>query len=212
MDIHSREQKSRALWRREILARRDHLAAAQRQAKSLALAARLEALACFRQARTMLFYVSFRSEVDTRPLMRQALARGVTVAAPLTRTRDKELQVFAITDLDHDLVPGYQGIREPDPHRCGPLEPAALDLVIVPGSLFDLHGGRMGYGGGYYDRFLAKRAPQALRVGLCFELQLVAEVPMAAHDQYLDYVVTEAQVVETGRRLSPAAKALQGRP
>ncbi|MDR9500906.1 MAG: 5-formyltetrahydrofolate cyclo-ligase [Desulfurivibrionaceae bacterium] len=212
MESHSQQQKSRALWRREILARRDQMAAPQRQEKSLALAARLEALACFRQARTMLFYVSFRSEVETRSLMRQALARGITVAAPLTRTRDKELQVFAVTDLDHDLVPGYQGIREPDPHRCRLLEPAALDLVIVPGSLFDLHGGRMGYGGGYYDRFLARRAPQAIRVGLCFELQLVAEVPMAAHDQYLDYVVTEARVVETGRRLSLPAQPLPGRP
>ena len=202
MEMHSQEKSSRALLRQEILARRDRLPAQERREKSCALAARLETLACLNQARSILFFVSFRSEVETLFLMRQALAHGVQVAAPLTMSREKELRIFAITDLDVDLVQGYQGIWEPDPKRCLQLEPAALDLVIVPGSVFDLHGGRMGYGGGYYDRFLATRAPQATRVGICFELQLVAEVPMAAHDQYLDYVVTEAQITETGRRPS----------
>ncbi len=199
MDIQSQDKCRRDRLRQEILARRDGLAEQERQEKSVALASRLAGLDCFSQARTILFFVSFRSEVDTLMVMRQALLRGVQVAVPLTLTREKELNVFAVTDVDADLVPGYQGIREPDPRRCHKLAPSSLDLVIVPGSVFDRRGARMGYGGGYYDRFLANRAPQARRVGICFDLQLVDEVPMAAHDQYLDFVVTESQVVHCDR-------------
>ncbi|MBU0680483.1 MAG: 5-formyltetrahydrofolate cyclo-ligase [Proteobacteria bacterium] len=186
------------MLRQEILARRDSLPTLQRQEKNCALAARLGTLDCFNQARSILFFVSFRSEVDTLFLMRQALERGVQVSAPLTSATDKELKIYALKDLEIDLVPGYQGILEPNPRRCPQLDPGSLDVVIVPGSVFDLQGGRMGYGGGYYDRFLANRAPQATRVGICFDLQLVAEVPMAAHDQYLDYVVTESQIAQSG--------------
>lgn len=200
MDIHSQEKSSRDALRQEMLARRDQLPAQERQEKSRALAARLGGLPCYVKAETILFFVSFRSEIDTFLLIRQALAHGVRVAVPLIVAKDKELKIFAITNLDGDLVPGYKGILEPDPLRCPELDPATLDLVIVPGSVFDRLGGRMGYGGGYYDRFLANRSPQAVRVGICFDLQLVDKVPMAGHDQYLDYVVTESQIAVTGRR------------
>jgi 5-formyltetrahydrofolate cyclo-ligase len=198
MKRYSQEKNRRAVLRREILARRDSLPELQRQEKSSALAARLGTLDCFNQARSILFFVSFRSEVDTLPLMRQALDRGVQVSAPLTIARDKELKIYALTELETDLVSGYQGIWEPNPECCLQLDTGSLDLVIVPGSVFDLQGGRMGYGGGYYDRLLANRVPQATRVGICFDLQLVEKVPMAAHDQYLDYVVTESQIAESG--------------
>ncbi len=199
MDIHPQEKGRRDVLRQEVLARRDQLPAQEWREKSRALALRLGSLGCFNQARAILFFVSFRSEADTFFLIRQALENGVQVAAPLTVSRDKELKIFVIRDLENDLVPGYQGILEPDPRRCPQLDPALLDLVIVPGSVFDRQGGRMGYGGGYYDRFLANRAPQAVRVGVCFDLQLVDKVAMAAHDQYLDYVVTESQIAGTAR-------------
>ncbi len=199
MDIQLQKKSGRDVLRQEILTLRDRLPEEERRAKSRALAVRLQSLDCYNQARNILFFVSFRSEVDTLGLMRQALEKGVRVAAPLTVTRERVLKIFAITDLDGDLVPGYQGILEPNPKRCQQLDPSSLDLVIVPGSVFDCQGGRMGYGGGYYDRFLVNKAPQAVRVGICFDLQLVDAVPMAAHDQYLDYVVTESHIAGSGR-------------
>lgn len=202
MTIDPVNQQDRKLLRQDMLARRDQLTVEMRAEKGRALACRLEDFDCFNKARAILFFVSFRSEVDTFVLMDHALARGVQVTVPLTITATKELNVFAVTDLQKDLVPGYQGILEPDPDRCPPVDPAVLDLVVVPGSVFDRHGGRMGYGGGYYDRFLANRAPQATRLGLCFDLQVVNKVPMAAHDQYLDYLVTESDIVKTGQRRS----------
>ena len=199
MDNHPENQSGRSSLRQEMLARRDKLSDQERREKGLAMASRLQGLDCYAQARAILFFVSFRSEIDTLFLMDQALGRGVEVAVPLTVTSDKALKIFAITDLEADLVSGYQGILEPNQQHCRELSPSVLDIVVVPGSVFDRHGGRMGYGGGYYDRFLAKKAPQATRLGVCFDLQLVEKVPMAAHDQYLDYVITESQTIETGR-------------
>lgn len=182
--------------RRRVLGRRDRLSARERHLKSGALAARLMGLEPYARARSILFFASFRSEVDTFFLMEEVLAGGRQLALPLTVTREKQLRIYEVQDLEKDLVRGYQGIREPDPQCCQEIDPAVLDLVIVPGSVFDRQGGRMGYGGGYYDRFLANRAPQATRVGICFDLQLVTEVSMAPHDQYVDYVVTESQIAE----------------
>ena len=199
MDLHSQENIKRNLLRQEMLARRDKLTTPDHQEKSRLLAQHLQGLDCYQQARSILFFASFRSEVDTFSLMRQAMKNGVQVSVPLTLTKGRDLKVFVINDLEADLVSGYQGILEPNSKRCSLVDPATLDLVIVPGSVFDLQGGRMGYGGGYYDRFLAEKAPQATRVGICFDVQLVDQVPMAAHDQYLDYVITESQIARSGR-------------
>jgi 5-formyltetrahydrofolate cyclo-ligase len=69
----------------------------------------------------------------------------------------------------------------------------------MPGSVFDLRGGRLGYGGGFYDRFLQTAAPQALRIGLAYDLQVVAAVPLQRHDQQLDYLVTETRTIRVDR-------------
>lgn len=106
------------------------------------------------------------------------------------------LDAYKINDLDLDLAPGFCSIPEPVLERVVLFEPSKIDVVILPGSVFDLNGGRLGYGGGYYDRFLANGAPQALRIGLAYEMQLVDEVPVMAHDQPLDYLVTEKRVIK----------------
>ena len=94
------------------------------------------------------------------------------------------------------LAPGFQGIPEPVFHPDRVFAPEALDVVVLPGLLFDRNGNRLGYGGGYYDRFLATQAPQALRVGLAFARQLAdAPIPAEPHDMRLDMLVTEAEIL-----------------
>ena len=75
-----------------------------------------------------------------------------------------------------------------------------IDVVIVPGSAFDREGGRMGYGGGFYDAFLRRLRPEARRIGIGFEAQLVEHVPCEEHDLCVDLLVTEERVLETGCR------------
>jgi 5-formyltetrahydrofolate cyclo-ligase len=185
--------------RRRILARRDNLPASDRQRKSLAAADRLWQLDRLSLIHTLFIYVSFRSELETLPLIRRLLSAGKQVAVPLTRTSPPRLEAFLLGDPDRDLRPGYCSIPEPDPARLLRVEPATIEAVILPGSVFDRQGGRLGYGGGYYDRFLATAAPAALRIGLAFELQVVAAVPLEPHDERLDLLVTEEGVTRIAK-------------
>jgi 5-formyltetrahydrofolate cyclo-ligase len=140
-----------------------------------------------------MLYMHFRSEVQTAGLLAQWLAQGKTVCVPRVLRSESLLLPVRISDPDRDLLPGYCGIPEPAPSlpASSVLPPATIDAVIVPGSVFDPKGGRLGYGGGYYDRFLSRDAPQALRIALAFDLQVVERVPTEAHDQPVDIVVTE---------------------
>jgi 5-formyltetrahydrofolate cyclo-ligase len=181
--------------RQRLLAERDGLSAREVEAKSAAITEALFRLAAFRACRTVMFYASFRSEVQTWPAMTRCLEGGARLALPLTLPAVRALRPRVITNLDLDLRAGYCGIAEPDPEKCGAIDPTDLEAVIVPGSVFDSRGGRLGYGGGYYDRFLAREAPRALRIGLAFALQVVeGELPLAEHDQRLDFLVTEERV------------------
>jgi 5-formyltetrahydrofolate cyclo-ligase len=154
-------------------------------------------------ATTVLCFASFRSEVDTAPLVGWCLERGRAVALPRIMG-PRHLEAFAVTDPRRDLVPGRWGI--PEPRQGLPLvDPAAIDVVVVPGAAFDARGGRVGYGGGFYDGFLARMRPGTRRIGICFDLQVVESVPREAHDLCVDLVVTETRTIETGCRSAGAA-------
>lgn len=189
----------RTTLRTQILAARDTLPAEERRRKSRAITEHLLALPEFAGARTVLAYVSFRSEVETLPLIAHCLKKGMAVSVPLTLPAEHRLLSHAVTDLSRDLAPGYCGILEPLP-TLPLVDPAAIEVVIVPGSVFDARGGRLGYGGGYYDRFLQGAAPQALRIGLAFALQVVKAVPLKSHDQRLDYLITETGTIHLERK------------
>lgn len=186
--------------RQQILAVRNRLSVGEIAAKSLAITELLFRMEVFRDCRSVLFYAGFRSEVQTMAAMSRCLAQGVRLSLPLALPASRGLQPRVVNDPALDLRPGYCGIPEPDPDRTLVMEPATIEAVVVPGSVFDLRGGRLGYGGGFYDRFLAAEAPQAKRIGLAFALQVVAgELPLADHDQRLDYLVTEEQVYAFSR-------------
>jgi len=190
--------EERTALRTKILAARNSLPPEERQRKSRTIAERLLALPEFAGARSIFAYVSFRSEVETLDLIARCLKKGAVVSVPLTLPAEYRLLAHAITDPSRDLVPGYCGIPEPLP-TLPLMDPASIEVVVVPGSVFDVHGGRLGYGGGYYDRFLQSAAPQALRIGLAFDLQVVAAVPLESHDQQLDYLITETRTIHLER-------------
>jgi 5-formyltetrahydrofolate cyclo-ligase len=147
------------------------------------------------RAETLFIYVHFRSEVETLALIRHCIARGKRVGVPLTDVKNSRLLPFVIRDPDQDLQPGYCRIPEPVSGRLSALDPKTIDTVVLPGSVFDEQGGRFGYGGGYYDRFLANDAPQARRVGIAFEQQVVKELPLMPHDERLHILVTEERII-----------------
>jgi len=166
-----------------------------RAAKSRAACERLWSLPAFQRPVNIFIYVSYRSELATLEFIEEALERdNCRVVVPST-IPNVGLEAYEIRDMAEDLAPGYCSIPEPVIGRALPFDPARIDLVILPGSVFDLQGGRLGYGGGYYDRFLQNDAPKARRVALAYEMQLVAEVPMLPHDQRLHGIVTENRTI-----------------
>jgi 5-formyltetrahydrofolate cyclo-ligase len=189
-------QNKRNTLRKEILAQRDTLTTEQLHLKSLAVLEKVWQVEEFRKAATIFIYVNFRSEVETLPLISKCLAEKKRVAVPLTDKKNNRLIPYSISDPGQQLKPGYCGILEPDPLQAETIDPGEIDLIILPGSVFDAAGGRLGYGGGFYDRFLESAAPAAFRIGLAFEIQVVAAVPLLPHDQKLQALVTEKRIIK----------------
>ena len=157
----------------------------------------LVALPIFQKSQHLFIYCSYQSEVETLPLLQHCLAAGKTVCVPLTVPEQTKLLAIAITDPVAELSPGYKGIPEPVPLLVErrSLSPRSIEIAIIPGAVFDRAGHRLGYGGGYYDRFLAQAAPQAVRIGLAFSRQVVHRIPALPHDIPMDMLVTEKEVL-----------------
>ena len=182
-----REAK-RAL-RASVLAARDAVSDHERAAAAAAITARLLALPGFAAAPSILVTLPFRSEWDTRALARAALAAGKSVIVPRVDTDARVLALHRVRDLEASIERGYRGI--PEPRHDTPLASAAeVALALVPGVAFDPRGRRLGYGGGYYDRLLPLLAPDVPRIAGAYELQIVDDVPAAAHDISVDVIVT----------------------
>ncbi|MBU1568564.1 MAG: 5-formyltetrahydrofolate cyclo-ligase [Proteobacteria bacterium] len=186
--------------RKNILAARNLLTLEEIAVKSLAIQQVLLNLDQVRTRQSIFVYVSFRSEVATFDLINILIDMGKTVTVPITRVREKRLDAIRITNPVADLQPGYCMIPEPREELCrtNHVAPGDIETILLPGSVFDKRGGRFGYGGGYYDRFLAGN-PAATRIGLAFELQIIDKAPLSEHDQILDLVVTETRVL-SGKR------------
>ncbi len=133
--------------------------------------------------------MSMGAEFETAAFVRRVLADGKTLVLPRVNREAKRLNLFVVGDLDRDLAPGVWEIREPVPDRCAAAVERDIEFALVPGLAFDERGGRLGYGGGFYDRLLA--GLQAVRVTAAFSMQVVEAVPMSEHDQYVDLIVTE---------------------
>ncbi|MGI6227111.1 MAG: 5-formyltetrahydrofolate cyclo-ligase [Peptococcales bacterium] len=187
---------SKKALRREIFALRDSLSRAEIAAGSRKIGAQLRRLPFYRKEDlTIMFFLSFRSEVETRGMVEDNLARGNRVLVPKSEPVGRRLIPSQLLDLEKDLAPGFYGIPEPGPGALRPVEPQEIDLLIVPGVAFDLRGNRLGYGGGYYDRFFERLRPEVPLVALAFELQLVPRVPVDPWDRPMDWIVTEKRAI-----------------
>ena len=187
--------------RDRVLATRDALPPQLRETASAKIAERLIALPTFLAAHTVFVTIPFRNEWDSRLLAQRALAMGKTLASPRVDLQTRMLSLHRICDLSIDLAPGYRDIPEPT-MLCPPVAIGAIEWVLVPGVAFDIDGRRLGYGGGYYDRLLPLLPRAAPRIAGAFEMQLVPQVPAAPHDLSMDFVVTEARVIECAPRAS----------
>jgi 5-formyltetrahydrofolate cyclo-ligase len=154
----------------------------ERTEKSKKIKERLFSLSVFRKAKTIMFYVATDEEVDTRPIIREALRLGKEVVVPEIKPVSGELIASKIINVDKDLIKGLYGVYHPKKKFLRPVAPAEIDLVVVPGLAFDLEGNRLGRGAGYYDRFLKRLPALTASIGLAFDFQIVENLPYLSPD------------------------------
>lgn len=142
----------------------------------------------YQNAGLVLTYVSTAIEVDTRALIGRALADGKRVAVPRCTPGRIDMKFYLIESMD-DLSSGAFGVLEPDPEKCRELRRYDHSVCILPGLGFDLQGYRLGYGKGYYDRFLSRYPGK--NIGVCYNICMKALLPHGRYDKMVDVLVTE---------------------
>ena len=193
----------REALRRELLARRRAQPPEEAAARSRAAQERLMAAPCWRNATRMALYVGVRDEMATDLLLQEAWASGREVWLPRVRRGERGRMDFVRCKGTADLAAGTFGLVEPRPELpgVGPGDPDFKpQLLLVPGVAYDRMGNRMGYGGGFYDRFLAAEAtaqgapaPSAV-LGFCYGFQVVDHLPSAAWDRPVAGLCTEGEL------------------
>lgn len=184
--------------RKKLLATRAELEPAERAHKSLRILSALRSTPQWASAREVLLYMPIKNEVDVRPVLDELWGRGVRLLLPRCRPKEPGQMDIACVTASQELVPGMYGIQEPCPARCPTLEKCAPDVILVPGVGFDLTGARLGFGAGFYDRFLAGNcASNAIRFGLAYEFQLVERFEADPWDVPMHAIITEDRIIWT---------------
>jgi 5-formyltetrahydrofolate cyclo-ligase len=180
--------------RKSCLNLRATLGKEERESKSKIVQQKLLNLPEFQKAKVVLLFLDFRGEVETMALAEATIALKKRLILPRCAPHNILLPI-EVRDLTRDLEPGAYGIREPK-LSLRVVEPSEIDLVIVPGAGFDPQGNRLGYGGGFYDRFFMLLNPATPRVALGFKCQVIAEVPVDKHDAKMTMLITEDEVYD----------------
>lgn len=189
------EFSSKQELRSRYLAYRDSLSLREREEKSARIWEKLKRETCYQDAANILVYMDYRSEVMTTKLVDELLGSEKKVFAP--KVEGMDIQFYQVESME-DFVKGYQGIREPkdNPEKRFDLQSAkeAESLILLPLTVFDRERGRMGYGKGFYDRYLAV-FPMLYSVALAFACQMAGKVPVEAHDRKPDMIITEKEII-----------------
>mgnify|MGYP002870099056 CR=1 FL=1 len=180
--------------RREILRVRRSLTASYRQKASWAILARLYELEIYQQASSVMAYASMPDEVQLEELLAHSLGQGKRMGLPYVIAKGL-MGAVRLPDME-SLVEGAYGIPTVSEEKRELLPAGSFDLVLVPGVAFAEDGSRLGMGAGFYDRFLSESEPQALRIALCFDCQMAEKIPMEAHDQRVETIITETRLID----------------
>ncbi|SFS90500.1 5-formyltetrahydrofolate cyclo-ligase [Marininema halotolerans] len=174
--------------RSQLLATREALDPIQIAEESRQVCQRIMELPQWQDANYVLTYMPHRREMDLRPLMEKAWVMGKKVVLPRALPAKRSLSFYEVNHF-RDITIGVYGIQEPLAKEEARIDPKVLDLALVPGVAFDHHGYRLGYGGGYYDRFFAGEGSSIVRYGVAYSFQWVNSVYPEGHDIPMDGVV-----------------------
>jgi len=155
----------------------------------------LKKLPAFKKSNNIMLYLSFNNEVDTFRLIEYCFKHGKKVIVPFCLKEGTRIIPTEIKDVNQDLVRSSFGYMEPKGEIVKPFDKDLIDLIVIPGISFDLRCFRIGFGAGYYDRFLGKLDHKIPTVGLAYDFQIIDSVPNEYFDVPLDYVITEKRII-----------------
>lgn len=174
--------------RQEVKGKKAKLTKEQIAAKSEIMTGHFTALTEYRDCSQIILYAAFNQEVNTLPLINQAIKDGKKVALP--RVMGKDIEFFYI-DTFHDTTVSSLGIPEPDIQNKAALLTDRRNIILVPGLAFDMEGNRIGYGKGYYDAYLAAQREEFLKIAFAYDFQVYESIPSEPHDVKVDLLITD---------------------
>ncbi|WP_329385293.1 5-formyltetrahydrofolate cyclo-ligase [Anaerofustis butyriciformans] len=163
-DLHSREEKNKLIFE-ELINNKD-----------------------IKNSKNIMCFVSFKNEVDTHKFIKYMLKNNKNIYIPIIDSKNKIMNISKLKSFD-ELEKGFYGILEPKKEFIRITNPNILDIVITPGIVFAKDNYRIGYGGGFYDKFFANKKLKAKKIGLCFSEQIIESIPIDKYDIPVDYII-----------------------
>jgi len=180
---------AKAKIRAEISRKRRYLTKSEKLKLDKTILRKLETLSEWKKAKNILIYIAHKDEIQTLDFIEKYL-KSKKIVAPKTHLRFHSLSLHRIESKD-DLLQGRYGLKEPHP-STKMIDPKTIDLAIVPGTVFDLKGHRIGYGKGYFDRL--NRILKCKKIGLAYSFQIIDNIPADKHDQPVNILISEKKV------------------
>ena len=183
--------------RSKVLKKRLSLSSEDIRDKSRQIFLNLAETVDYRNSQNIMFYVATRSEVQTEEMIKTSIKMGKNIFVPIILPECLNLAPSKIYNFDKELEKGKKGILEPKKEYYRLFPPEDIDLIIVPGVVFDLSGNRIGRGFGYYDNFLRKVRSSAKIISLAFEMQIVKKIPVDENDIPVHKIITEKRIINS---------------
>lgn len=180
--------------RRDILGKRNDISQIYRKEWDDSIFSKLINSDLYKEANRLFIYVNYSSEVNTIEIIKRALRDKKDIYVPKTCKESKSMVAVKINSLNGLIVDKY-GISEPPVVDKSEIA-SDFDLIIMPGVAFDIHGNRIGYGGGYYDKYIFSLEKNIKKVALAYEIQIVEEIESEIHDIKVDYIITNEKIMK----------------
>lgn len=171
-----------------VYAKRKELGSSTKRSWDSIILGRLLQNGNYKNADVIFTYISFEGEVDTIKFIERALSDGKTICVPRVISKKEGMEAYKICSIN-DVEKGCYGILEPK-KQCQLINPEDINLIIMPGVAFDKTNGRIGYGGGFYDRYLRKVSPKTKKIALAYSFQIFDSIPVDEFDEKVDFIIT----------------------